>query len=239
MLRIYITSAVHNEGKTFIATGLAVTLQSLGYSTVVYKPVQASGKEVNGFMQSPELTYIKTLDPYIDTRFSYLFKSSGEPLAAASDEGQFIDIDLINNDYKKYIENSDCCIMDGEGSILSPLAPSVQNIDMINKLQVPVLYAAKPDENTISRILPSIYCALEKGVDVRGVVINNIPNDCSKKLLTTITGVIEEYSGVNVLGLIPTLANISAPEEIITSILNGVDVESVFGVRLEKLEFNS
>ena len=74
MLNIYVTSAVHNEGKTLVSSGLAVTMQSLGYDTGVYKPVQTSGIEINGFTQSPDLTHIKALDPYINTYFTYLFK---------------------------------------------------------------------------------------------------------------------------------------------------------------------
>ena len=75
MLSLYITSANRKEGKTFLTAGLAATMQSLGYSTCVYKPIQTAGIEINGFMQSPDLTYVKTVDPYIDTHFSYLFKS--------------------------------------------------------------------------------------------------------------------------------------------------------------------
>ena len=75
MLNLYVTSVNKNDGKTFFTSGLAATMQSLGYSTCVYKPVQTSGLEINGFMQSPDLTMIKALDPYIDTHFSYLFKS--------------------------------------------------------------------------------------------------------------------------------------------------------------------
>ena len=239
MLNIYITSAIHNEGKTFLASGLAVTLQSLGYAVSVYKPVQTGGIEINGFMQSPDLTYIKTLDPYINTEFSYLFREKEEPLIAAENENEYIDIDLIYNDFKKLINVSECNILDGEGTLLSPLAPSVQNIDLVKKLQIPVVYSVTPSNDTISTVLPSIYTALDRGIDVRGVVINNILPDCPKELLTSITRIIEEYSGVNILGLLPQVSNPNAPEEIITGILNGIDIESIFGVKIEKLGFIS
>ena len=60
MLNLYITSANRNDGKTLLSAGLAATMQSLGYKTSVYKPIQTGGKELNGFMQSPDLTFIKT-----------------------------------------------------------------------------------------------------------------------------------------------------------------------------------
>ena len=62
MLNLYVTSTNNKDGKTFLTAGLAATMQSLGYSTSVYKPVQTGGIELNGFMQSPDLTIVKSVD---------------------------------------------------------------------------------------------------------------------------------------------------------------------------------
>ena len=82
----------------------------------------------------------------------------------------------------------------------------------------------------------SIYTAQEKGLDIRGVVINNITDDCPKHLLNAIPRVIEEYTNVKILGLISHLEGKFSPEDLITGILNGVDIESIFNVKIEKLE---
>ena len=236
MLNLYITSANKKEGKTFLTAGLAGTMQSLGYSTCVYKPIQTSGIEHNGFMQSPDLTFIKTIDPYIDTHFSYLFKSNMEPLIASEIENEIIDIDLINNEYARILSISDCTILDGDSGLLSPLAPNVQTIDLIKKLQIPILFVLSPREDSINDTLLSIYAAQEKGIEIRGVVINNISDDCPKALLNAIPRVIEEYTNIKILGLIPKLTNKFSPEDLITATLNGVDIESIFNVKIEKLD---
>ena len=237
-MNLYITSGNKGDGKTFLTAGLAATMQSLGYVTSVYKPIQTSGIEINGFTQSPDLTLIKSIDPYINTHFSYLFKLKAEPLIAAENENEFIDIDLINNEYSKILRVSDCTLIDGDSGLLSPVAPSVQTVDMIKKMQIPTLFVITPREDSINDTLLSIYTAQEKGIEVRGVIINNIKDDCSKELLIAITRVIEEYSNVNILGLIPHLGDKVLPEELITGILNGIDIESVFKVKIEKLDFN-
>ena len=238
MLNLYITSANKGDGKTFVSAGIAATMQSLGYSTCVYKPIQTSGIELKGFMQSPDLTFIKSIDPYINTHFSYLFKTNSEPLIAAEKENEFIDIELINTEYQRIISNTDCVLLDGDNGLLSPIAPSLQTADMIKKLQIPVLFVITPKEDSINDTLLSIYTAQEKGIDIRGVVINNIREGCSKELLTAITRVVEEYSNVSILGLLPHLGEKIVPEELITSVLNGIDIESIFRVKLEKVEFN-
>ena len=238
MFNLYITSANKGDGKTFLSAGMAATMQSLGYSTTVYKPIQTAGIEHNGFMQSPDLTIVKSIDPYINTHFTYMFKSNAEPLIAAENENEFIDIYFINNEYQKIITNSDCTIIDGDSGLLSPLAPSIQTVDLIKKLNIPVLFTVSPRDDSINDTLLSIYTAQEKGINIRGVVINNIKEDCSKDLLVAITRVIEEYSNVSILGLLPHISGKISPSDLITGILNGVDIESIFQVKIEKLDLN-
>lgn len=238
MLNLYITSTVHKEGKSFITAGLAATMQSLGYKTAVYKPFQTAGIEINGFMQSPDLTYVKTLDPYIETHFSYLFKEKGDVLSVSESENKEIDIDFIFKDAKKFAMSSDCILLDGEDNIFSPIAAGVQNIDLINKLQVPILFVVSPGENSINNILLSLYGAKEKGAEISGVIVNNIKDDDNSKSVTNLVRAIEEYSDVKVLGMLPDMGENIQPEDLITGILNGIDIESVFNVKISKLEIS-
>ena len=238
MLNLYVTSANRGDGKTFLTAGIAATMQSLGYATSVYKPIQTGGVEINGFTQSPDLTFVKSIDPYLNTNFTYLFKSKTEPLIASENENEIIDLEVINKDYQRIISTSDCTILDGDSGLLSPIATSIQTIDLIKRLQLPVLFVLTPKEDSINDTLLSIYAAQEKGLDIRGVIINGITDDCPKELLTSITRVIEEYSNVSILGLLPQLQGRVVPEDLITGILNGIDIESVFNVRIEKLDCN-
>ena len=58
----------------------------------------------------------------------------GEYIIAAENENEQIDLELINNEFNKICENSDCVILDGDNGLLSPLAQSVQTIDLLKKL---------------------------------------------------------------------------------------------------------
>ena len=236
MLNLYITSSSKKQGKTLITAGIAATMQSLGYSTSVYKPIQTSGKEINGFMQSPDLTFIKAVDPYINSHFSYLYKSSAEPIIASDSENEQIDIDFINKEYKRITAVSDCTILDGDSGILSPIAPNTLNADMIRYLGIPILIVTKPEPDSINNTLMTIATALEKEIEVRGVVINDIPENCPKEILNSIPRVIEEFTNVKVLGLVQHLPKNFSPEDLITATLNGIDIESIFNVKIEKLD---
>ena len=160
------------------------------------------------------------------------------PLIAAETENEIINPELILNDYKKLVRNADCTIVDGDSGLLSPITTNFQTVDMIKKLQLPVLFVIKPSEDSINDTLLSIYAAQEKGVEVRGVILNSIDENCSKKMLTSITRVIEEYSNVKILGLLPYLGEKISPQDLMVAILNGIDIESIFNVKIEKLGTN-
>ncbi len=239
MLSLYIASTELKAGKTFITAGLAATMQSLDYSTCVYKPIQTSGIEINGFMQSPDLTYVKTIDPYIETYFTYLFKSDCEPLIAAEKEHEFIDLDLILHEYKSIIEKYDCSILDGSNGIMSPLTPEYTTMDMLRILKVPMLLVITPSQEAVNNALLILNLAKEKGVNVRGAVINNIPEFSDSAKITSIPRIIEEYSDAKILGLVNRMQDKFNPNDLITSILNGIDIESVFDIKIAKLDLGS
>lgn len=239
MLSIYIASTELKSGKTFISAGLAATMQSLDYSTCVYKPIQTSGIEINGFTQSPDLTYIKTIDPYIETYFTYLFKANCEPLIAAEKENEPIDIDLIAHEYRNITQKYDCSILDGSNGIMSPIAANLTTLDMLKILRVPLLLVITPSNEAINNALLTLNLAKEKGIEIRGAVINNIPEYSDSVNITSIPRIIEEYSDAKILGIVNQLEDKFNPNELINAILNGIDVESVFNVKIAKLDLGS
>ncbi len=239
MLSIYVASTELKSGKTFISAGLAATMQSLDYSTCVYKPIQTSGIEINGFMQSPDLTYIKTIDPYIETYFTYLFKSNCEPLIAAEKENEPIDIDLIIHEYKNITQKYDCSILDGSNGIMSPITANLTTLDMLKILKVPLLLVITPSNEAINNALLTLNLAKEKGVEIRGAIINNLPEYSDSANITSIPRIIEEYSDAKILGIVNQLEDKFNPNELINAILNGIDIESVFNVKIAKLDLGS
>ena len=87
MLDVFITGSESRLGKRLVTAGLAATMQSLGYSTGVYMPVQTGAVERNGYIEAPDLIYIKKADKNIKTYCSYLLRENEVPLIAASPWG--------------------------------------------------------------------------------------------------------------------------------------------------------
>ena len=238
MLNIFITGSDINVGKTFITAGLAATMQSLGYSTGVYKPIQTGAIEKNGFAQSPDLAFVKNIDPYIKTYSSYLLKTPAIPIVAAEAENITINQNNIKKDYETVIKEHDCIIVEGTGGIMTPIAPNLLISDVVKTLELPVLIIIKPESGTVNQTLLTINHAISKGIKVSGVVINNFPETTLDIDMKSIPRLIEEYSDVKILGIVKNFYNTKQinPNDLITHILNGIDIESVFDVKIAKLD---
>ena len=238
MLNIFVTGTDNDVGKTFITAGLAATMQSLGYQTCVYKPVQAGAVEKNGFAQSHDLVFVKTIDPYIKTSSSYLLKNLTIPSLAAEIEKIVIDRMIIKKDYGIVARESDCVISESTGGIMTPLAPNFLVSDMVKDLDLPVIVVVKPHIGAVNQTLLTIKHAQEKGINIRGVIINNFSESDTGLELKNLPRLIEEYSDTKILGIVKNFPEIKKinPSTLITEILNGIDIESVFDVKIAKLE---
>lgn len=238
MLNIFITGTDTNIGKTLITAGLAATMQSLGYSTCVYKPVQTGAIEKNGFLQSHDLAFIKNIDPYIKTQASYLLKELSPPSIAAENENIIIDKDVIRKDFGLISRENDCSIVEGTGGIITPLSHQLMMSDVIKLLNLPVVIITNPEYSSVNNTLLAINHAQSKGINIRGVIINKFPQNTKDLNIKAIPRLIEEYSDAKVLGIVRDFENIKKinPNDLITYILNGIDIESVFNVKIPKLD---
>ena len=230
MLELYVSGIEKNSGKTVVTAGLAATMQSLGYDTCVYKPVQTGAIVKDGFAQSPDLTFMKTVDPYIKTYFSYLLQKKDIPLLAAEAENMVIDKEDLYKDYKSLIGH-ECIITDGCEGLSTPLAEDFLEQNFVKMLNLPVLFVVS--DGSVNNIIANVNEAVLCGAKIRGVIINN----CSDKTDKNMTRLIEGYTPVKVLGIIPYFENLKKinPNDLISNILEGIDVESVFDVKIAKL----
>lgn len=238
MLNIFVTGTDNGVGKTFITTGLAATMQSLGYQTCFYTPVQTGAVEKNGFAQSSDLVFVKTVDPYIKTSSSYFLKTSTIPSLAAEIEKVVVDGDIIKKEYGIIARESDCVVSECDGGIMTPLAPNFLVSDMVKKLDLPMVVVVKPCTGVVNQTLLTVKHAQDKGIRVRGVIINNFSGIDADLELKNLPRLIEEYSGVKILGIVKNFSESKKinPSLLITEILNGIDIESVFDVKIAKLE---
>jgi len=236
-MNIFISGTEARVGKTFIASGLASLMQSLGYKSGVFKPVQCGANDKNGFLIAPDLAFVKRTDAFVDTACSYLLRTGGLPVLALEKENVKFEINKVLKDYAILKENCELVITEDSNGISTPLNSKFSMSDIAKNLKLPVVFVAVPDENTVNDTLLAVNYAKEQGLEVRGVIINKYPQGTDNIAIRTVPRLIEEYSDTKVLGIIRNIPDFRTltPGVIIDIILNSADIEKIFGIKIPKL----
>ena len=116
-MNIFVTGTDTEIGKTMISAGLATIMQSLGYTSSVYKPIQTGAIEKQTFLQAPDLAFVKQIDPFLTTYCTYLLKSTAVPVISAEYAGLSIDMTKIQKDYRKITKSADIVVTEGAGGL--------------------------------------------------------------------------------------------------------------------------
>ena len=235
-MNIYITSINNGSGKTLIAGGIAAVMQSLGYNTGVYKPIQTGAISKEKFLISPDLTFIKMLDPYITAHSTYMMKTKAMPIIASETEKVNIKKEDIIRDYSILAEKTDTLLVEATGGLMTPLKDDFFNYNIPLKLQLPVIFVLNPFTDDINHYLNELNTAKTAGLDIVGVIINKFSVYSDNPEIKLFPQLIEKYSDAKVLGLIRNFKGSSIKANIlIDEILNGIDFEDVFRMKIPKL----
>lgn len=271
MLELFVTGADQNSDKIFVIAGLMATMQSLGYSTGVYKPIELGvfnkstvteslrppQPKISTFsnpsqrpqntlappppkfdekdLKSLDTAFIRFCDPYIRTYSSYKLRRKGNPLVSAAEEGIIIEKKNIFADYQNIQDINECLIVDGTCGLGTPLSKDFLEEDMIKMFDLPLLLVVSIKNAVINNIIMTINHAKEVGIRFRGVILNNYPYETQDVNIKLMPRLIEEYTGMKILGILSSFTFDLNPNDLITEVLNGVDIEGVFNIPIAKL----
>ncbi|MBI5739657.1 MAG: dethiobiotin synthase [Nitrospirae bacterium] len=205
---IFITGTDTGVGKTFIGVGLIRALKEKGFRVCPMKPVETGCKMLKGGLvpeDALKLLRAAEVNEPIGSVNPYRFRNPLAPSVAAGLEGVEIRKEKIISAYDKLSGKYDITIVEGAGGIMVPICKKYLCLDLIRDLSLPVIIVSRPGLGTINHTLLSIEAARNRGIDVIGVIIN-----CAEKLkrdvsVRTNPGVLEELTGIPVLGFIPNM----------------------------------
>ena len=236
-MQVFVTGTDTGIGKTFVTAGLAAVMQSLGYKAGVYKPFQSGAEEKNGFLISPDLSYVKKLDFYVDTLCTYLLYAPTAPYVAAQEQGVTINLGTVSREFLTLKQSCETVLVEGAGGLMVPVTKDALMGDVAKMLDIPILIVARPDLGTINHTLLTINQAKVMGLDIAGVVINRYPQGTNDLAIKTAPRLIEEYSDVSILGILPDIPNFDEikPGALINIFINSVYIEKIFRIKIPKL----
>lgn len=178
---LFITGTDTGVGKTVVSAALMTGLRG-----IYWKPVQSG---LNGMTDTE---FVREKTGLQDRHFlpeTYRLRLPAYPHASAAHEGVRIDLETFQ---LPEISESECLIVEGAGGIMVPLNERHFMLDLMKKLDLPVLLVTRSTLGTINHTLLSLEQLRRNGLQVFGVVMNG-PKDPGNR------EAIERYGRVHVL----------------------------------------
>lgn len=201
---IFITATGTDIGKTYFSGLLVKKLRSHNINCGYYKPVLSGAEEIEGKLVPGDCVQVlKTSGLEVDplSCVSYVFKPAVSPHFAC----ESISLEKIINDFNAISENYDFMVVEGAGGIICPLNLSSEPFimaDLIKHLGLDIIIVADSGLGTINSTILTIEYAKQKGIEIKGIVMNNF--DDSNPMHVDNLKTIEKLSGINIIAKIKT-----------------------------------
>ena len=133
-------------------------------------------------------------------------------------------------------KKTDALLIESSGALMTPLTDSLFDYQIPLSLNLPIIIIVNPSNNSVSRYLSDINTAKTLGLDILGVIINKFSVYSDSIEIKAFPSLIEKYSDVKILGLIRNFKGKSVKTNVlINEILNGIELETLFNMKIPKL----
>ena len=209
-MEFFITGTGTGIGKTFVTALLARAFLQRGLSTGVQKWVSTGSRE-----KAEDLEFIEQNVPEISSQAVsvpslqavYCLEFPASPHLAAEKENVAILPERIISSFSQVKGRFDILMAEGAGGLMVPVTRDVLLIDILKESGMPAVVVAASGLGTINHTLLSLETLDRRGIPCAGVVLNSQGWDTSFEehldIVQDNIRVIEEFSGIKVLGLVP------------------------------------
>jgi len=211
MQGFFITGTDTGVGKTAVTAGLAANLKQKGFDVGIMKPVQTGSEKSEHGLISADALYAmqvaKINDP-MELVSPYRLEAPLAPSIAAQITGVNIEVQKIEHAYRELCKRHRFMLVEGAGGIMVPVTGRLLMADLAKILNLPVLIVARPGLGTVNHTLLTIEYAKSRDIQVAGVIINGLNESEAGTAEKTNPGLIEELSGIPVVGIIPYISDL-------------------------------
>jgi len=174
---LYVTGTDTGIGKSVASAALLHVLRARGLRAVGMKPV-ASGCErtPQGWRNEDALALLEASDPrpaYEDIN-PYALPQPLAPELAAADAGVKIELATIVSAHQRLAAQADAVVVEGVGGWAAPLSASLEQVDVVRALRLPVVLVVGLRLGCISHARLSARAIAADGVQLIGWIANDI-----------------------------------------------------------------
>lgn len=203
----FVTGTDTGVGKTIITAALAAALHAEGLNVGVWKPVQSGTPLGSGATDAERLLQFTGIEERAEAVGPFTFEAPLAPLLAAKHAGQNLTLQQLIDAGEPLAKRYEALLIEGAGGVAVPLTNDALVADLITELRVPAIIVARSSLGTINHTLLTLFFLQARKIPVLGIILNDgestdIQDDPS---VATNAQLIEQYSGVKVLGRFPRL----------------------------------
>jgi dethiobiotin synthetase len=188
---LFVTGTDTDVGKTAVAVAIVSDLVRRGMRVGVYKPV-ASGAD--GAMSDAARLWEAAGRPLtLEAVCPQAFRAAIAPVQAAALEGRRVDEQLLRTGFHAWPQISDQVVVEGAGSLFSPLGEDTLNVHVARDLGLPLVVVDAARLGAIGRTLGTVRAARAEGLEVALVVLSCVaPLDGDPHDPRTTAGVVRD-----------------------------------------------
>lgn len=212
----FITGAGTSVGKTIVCAGLLRKLSRQGRGVAI-KPVQTGCERIGDNWRAPDLELWRrasfSLPAPPELYCHVCLGRPASPHLAAALEGLTIDTEDLATAVEAKLQVHPWAIVEGAGGLLTPITHAFTILDLIVRLNLPVLLVVDNRLGAINNALLSLQALRQAGASVLGMVFNET-SPCRDELEEQIRGdnrrTIQELGNISILAEIPHIFDFSA-----------------------------
>ena len=205
MRGVFISGTDTDVGKTFVSALIARQLAEAGVRVGVYKPACSGARVADGRLIWDDIETLAQA-ARVDDRDRVCPQKFEAPLAppvAARQAGGCVDWRRVQFGLTNWNEHADFVLVEGVGGLLCPLTESHSVADFAIWSRLPVVIVARLGLGTINHTLLTLEAAESRGLEVEGVILNDVDNSAGSLAGKSNEVELERLCGVPILGVVP------------------------------------
>lgn len=209
---VFITGTDTAVGKTLVTAALAWSLQELGLDVGVMKPVE-TGVVKGRPSDADRLRVAAQVPDSLDLVRPYAFRLPVAPLDAARAERRTIKITAIMQAYRALQAQHDLLLVEGAGGVHVPMTPTMDVLDLIEKLKAPVLVVGRVGLGGVNHALLTLNTLREHKIPILALVLNRMSSAktaMARRQERSTVELLRESAVMPVIGPLPYIADVDA-----------------------------
>ncbi|MCL6605320.1 MAG: dethiobiotin synthase [Paenibacillus sp.] len=217
---LFVTGTDTGVGKTVITAAITAMLRAEGLNAGVWKPIQSGALLGSGLTDAERLLKSTGINEPPEAVAPFTFEAPLTPMLAAKQADVTLTLKELIAAGIPLTKRYEALFIEGAGGVAVPLNDDALIVDLISELGIPALIVARSTLGTINHTLLTASFLRHRGIPIVGVILNDVditePHDDPS--VATNAKLIEQFSGLKVLGRFPRLHTEATSETLILTV---------------------